>query len=133
VQADSGHVRLDKVGLVYVHRDFQDPDDGGQYQKGDTLLVLDNIGEGFSHIWVRGERRKLMLSSVLSSYGPPVGSDTAAMVEVLPASAQWWAHVTLPLRVTKDGNRQVRRGWVHMSSDVEVRGADACAGPDETG
>lgn len=132
VRADSGHVRVDTLGVVLVRRDFRDPDVDEQYEAGDTLLVLDYLGEGFSNVWVRGERRQLTLVHVLSSYGPPVGADTAAMAELRAPAATWWAHVTIPLAVRKEGATDAaapRRGWVHMSPDVDVQGADACGGP----
>ena len=133
VRADSGHVRLDTLGLVLVRRDFHDPDAQLEYRAGDTLLVLDYLGEGFSHVWVRGERRQLSLLHVTTQHGPPVGADTASMAELRPSRAEWWAHVTLPTPVRKEGAAAIgpRRGWVLMSSDVEVRGADACGGPGE--
>ena len=127
VRATRGHVRMDTLGLVLVRRDFRDANIGRDYRAGDTLLVLDYVGEGYSRVWVRGERRLLDLGFVLSEHGPPVGSDTAAMLELRPPVRQWWAHVTLPIPVLKDGPRAAARaGWVHMTSDVDVRGADAC-------
>jgi hypothetical protein len=133
VRADSGHVRLDTLGLVLVRRDFRDADAGAAYQAGDTLLVLDYLGEGFSNVWVRGERRQLSLVDVLTTHGPPVAAaDTATMVELRPTAAVWWAHVTLPPRTPRaraSADQRPRRGWVLMTPDVEVSGADACGGP----
>jgi hypothetical protein len=126
VRADSGHVRLDTLGLVLVRRDFRDADAGAEYRAGDTLLVLDYLGEGFSHVWVRGERRQLSLVDVLASHGPISGADTATLVELRPPAAAWWVHVTLSARAPK-----ATRGWVLMTPELDVRGADACGGPDE--
>jgi hypothetical protein len=128
VRATHGHVRVDSLGLVLVRRDFRDANMGNNYRAGDTLLVLDYIGEGFSHAWVGGQRRRLDLGFVLSEHGPPVGRDTSAMLELQPPARQWWAHIELPIAVAKDRSVRpaVRTGWVHMTSDVEVRGADAC-------
>ena len=134
VRADSGHVRLDTLGLVLVRRDFRDPDAGADYRAADTLLVLDYIGEGFSHVWVRGERRQLSLVHVLGMHGPVVRADTAALLELRAPRAAWWVHVTLPARTASESDTAgrrgaARRGWVHMTTELDVRGADACGGP----
>lgn len=128
VRATRGHVRMDTLGLVLVRRDFRDENFRNEYRAGDTLLVLDYVGEGYSRVWVRGERRTLDLSFVLSEHGPPAGRDSAAMVELRAPARQWWAQVTLPVPVAKDTGARpaVRSGWVHMTLDIDVRGADAC-------
>jgi hypothetical protein len=128
VRATRGHVRMDTLGIVLVRRDFRDENFRNDYRAGDTLLVLDYVGEGYSRVWVRGERRTLDLSFVLSEHGPPAGRDSAAMVELRAPARQWWALVTLPIPVAKerDARPAVRSGWVHMTSDIDVRGADAC-------
>ena len=133
VRADSGHVRLDTLGLVLVRRDVREPDTGEGYRAGDTLLVLDYLGEGFSHVWVRGERRQLSLLDAVPLHGAMASPDTAAMAELRSPAATWWVHVTLPARPPAGkaaGTRpRARRGWVRMTNDLEVRGADACGGP----
>ena len=126
--ATRGHVRMDTLGIVLVRRGFRDDNFRNEYRAGDTLLVLDYVGEGYSHVWVRGERRTLDLSFVLSEHGPPAGRDSAAMIEVRAPARQWWAQVTLPIPLAKDRDARppARSGWVHMTSDIDVRGADAC-------
>jgi hypothetical protein len=130
VRADSGHVRIDPIGLVIADRDYRDPDGAEHFPAGDSILVLDYLGEGFFHVWSRGERRQLALNGVLSTFGDPVGSDSAppALREVRAPGSTWWAHVTL-LPPVRKAPPSVRRGWVHMSAEVDVRGADACGGP----
>jgi hypothetical protein len=131
VTARRGHVRIDTVGQVLVRRDFVDPDRNLSYRAGDTILVLDTMGEGYSHVWVRGERRELSMVHVLSQYGPAIGRDTAAMIELRPATSEWWANVVLPIQAAKDRSAtRPRIGWVQMTADLDVRGADACGGPD---
>jgi len=63
---------------------------------------------------------------VLASHGPISGADTATLVELRPPAAAWWVHVTLSARAPK-----ATRGWVLMTPELDVRGADACGGPDE--
>ena len=128
VRATRGQVRMDTLGIVLVRRDFRDEHFRNDYRAGDTLLVLDYVGEGYSRVWVRGERRMLDLSFVLSEHGPPVGRDSAAMVELRAPARQWWAQVTLPVPVAKDSGARpaARTGWVHMTPEIDVRGADAC-------
>lgn len=125
VRADSGRVQVDTIGLVVADGGFRDPDGGGEYAAGDTILVLDYLGEGFFHVWVRGERRQLPLVDVLSSFGPPAAAGPRPLRELRPPASTWWAHVTTPARK----GRGTRRGWVLMTADTDVRGADACGGP----
>ena len=130
VRADSGHVRIDTIGLALVRRDFRDPDTNQSYHGGDTLLLLDYLGEGFSNVWVRGERRQLSLFDMRERGAPVPSPDTATLVELRPATAEWWAHVTLTPRPatprTASGAKRARQGWVNVTRDVGVSGAHAC-------
>ena len=127
VRGDSGHVRVTTIGRVAADRDFVDPDGGGRYIGGDTILVLDYLGEGFFHVWVRGERRQLLLADVLSGFGPPVPNEARALRELEAPVSEWWVHVTAP--PAKRGGA-ARRGWVLVTDDLDIRGADSCGGPD---
>lgn len=132
VRADSGLVRIDTIGLAVVRRDFRDADAGHAYRGGDTLLVLDYLGEGFSNVWVHGERRQLSLLEMRLKGAPVTQPDTATLVELRPAAQEWWAHVTLaPRRAGRrpgSGAPRAREGWVNMTGDVHVNGADSCGG-----
>jgi len=131
VLADSGHVRIDPIGLVVADREYRDRDGVDVFPAGDSILVLDYLGEGFFHVWSRGALRQLALDEVLSTFGNPVASADRtphALREVRPPSSAWWAHVT-PLPLVRKEAAPPRRGWVLMTAEVDVRGADACGGP----
>ena len=131
VRADSGHVRIDPIGLVIADRDYRDPDGAASFPAGDSILVLDYLGEAFFHVWSRGERRQLALNDVSRAFGEPAPAADGtppALREVRAPASVWWVHVT-PLPLVRKERSPARGGWVHMSAEVDVRGADACGGP----
>jgi hypothetical protein len=111
--ADSGFVRITQVGRVAVRAPYHDPMMGDDYAKGDTILVLDYLGEGFFNAWYRGGMRQV------SQYWGEGRRDTSAARLVVAPRGEWWAHITW-----KAGT-QLRRGWLLMR-DIDVEGADAC-------
>lgn len=111
VRSDSGIVRVTRVGLLRVMRTVRAPDLGIDYQAGDTVRVLDYLGEGFYTVWYRGRQSP-----------SPVGFDDPDLRVLARPRSEWWAHVTWRGPTTSVS------GWIRMD-DVEVRGADGCAGP----
>ncbi len=121
VRADSGNVIVARPGLVVADRPFpvQGTDGAPVVAAGDTLWLLDYIGEGYVHTWYRGQTYET--SGEYWPWDPadasaPGAPDYAAR-RLRDTDASWWVHVTLP-----DG----RAGWVRMD-DVEATGDDACA------
>jgi hypothetical protein len=116
IRADSGNVYVTQPGLVVADQPFpvEETPNAPMVAAGDTLYLLDNMGEGFVHTRYRG--RIYETSGAAWFGGGPPGSTTAGRL-IRETVSQWWAHVTLA-----DG----RAGWVLMD-DVRVDGADACA------
>ena len=111
--ADSGFVRIAKIQLVVVHDTLDQRPDAKLFVPGDTLVVLDYVGEG--HWKVLTDGRVLEVEGFW-------GAEQAKPVSEMLGSyeAQWWAHVTM-----KDG----RKGWLNIRPPMYVIGADKCGGP----
>lgn len=108
----TGHVLVTRLGVAVLREPamlFRTYEDRTQAAAGDTLLVLNTVGEGAWRVWWRGE----ILEADQGVLRP--SGDGA-----FPAS-QWWAQAT-----TRDGTT----GWLWMERTPPVRGADALAGPE---
>ncbi len=115
IRADSGNVYVTSPGIVIADRPFPvaESPDAPVVAAGDTLYLLDSMGEGFFHTRYRG---RIYESSGAAWFGGgPPGSTTSGRL-VRGAESDWWVHVTLT-----DG----RTGWI-MMDEVRVDGADAC-------
>lgn len=115
VRADSGNVYVTRPGIVVADRPFAVAETPGAptVAAGDSLYLLDSMGEGFFHTRYRG--RIYETSGAAWFGGGPPGSTTSGRL-VRGAESEWWAHVTLT-----DG----RVGWILMEY-IRVDGADAC-------
>jgi hypothetical protein len=115
VRADSGNVYVTRPGIVVADRPFPVAETPGAptVAAGDSLYLLDSMGEGFFHTRYQG--RIYETSGAAWFGGGPPGSTTSGRL-VRGAESEWWAHVTLT-----DG----RAGWILMD-DIRVDGADAC-------
>jgi hypothetical protein len=111
--ADTGFVRIDSIGLVVLRTDYLDRMNGVQYVAGDSLLVLDYVGEGVHNGWLRG---RAVQTEIFWIPEDPVRPRAMPGQLVRNVSAQWWARVR---------DARGRRGWVDMSRTA-VNGADAC-------
>ena len=100
---------VNPVGLVLGIGDFRQPETVVELHAGDTLFVLEEVGEGRWHARLHGE-----LVSVSSEQIDTDGNYGAKLVRA-PYS-QWWAHFVVP---------GFRSGWVLMD-EVKEHGADAC-------
>jgi len=106
-QADSGNVWVTGLQLVAVVDSVADRPYWA-FGPGDTLVVLDHLGEGHFNVWHDGEVRDV---AGFWMFGPET-----ARVLGRPRS-EWWVHVTLP-----DG----RTGWFEAADSLRIVGADAC-------
>jgi hypothetical protein len=113
--ADTGFVRIESVGLVVLRTDHVDRMNGVRYVAGDSLLVLDYLGEGVHNGWLRGRAVQTEIFWLPEDPLRPREMPGQLMRNV---SAQWWARVR---------DARGRRGWVDMSRTA-VSGADACGG-----
>ncbi len=118
-EADRGHVLVTRPGLVVADSAFTIYD-GPTVLPGDTLYVLDAIGEGYVHVWYQG--------TVFEASGEPWNWGQAPdrhvpgpfpARQLRPVESGWWAHVR-----TADG----REGWIDMdrAEGGTIEGVDAC-------
>lgn len=111
----TGNVHLDRVGVVVLRRAVDaGAEPGGAprvFAVGDTVHVLDYLGEDFFRIRHRG--RVLEAQRFWGEVG-----DTGWDGELLVAPvARWWA------RVRASGGRE---GWIDMDAAPFIGGVDAC-------
>ena len=109
VDADRGYVLVTRIGRAVATQPvelYSGYDRARMLPTGDTLLVLADIGEGFSHVWY---------ADTLYQTDALLRPD--AMRVLAEREGQWWAHVALA-----DG----RTGWLWMDRTPPVRGADGC-------
>jgi hypothetical protein len=113
VFADSGFVQIDTIGLVVLRTRYTDAMYHTPYGAGDTLLVLDYVGEGQHNAWWRGY--SIQTESFWDSLGQTPRPYTVGSV-VRKLSMRWWARVR---------DARGRQGWVDMDK-VNASGVDAC-------
>jgi hypothetical protein len=112
-RADSGFVRITERQLVVVHDTIDQRPFAALFVPGDTLLVLDYVGEGHYKVWTGTK-----IVEVEGFWG--AGSSRPTATELLGSYArEWWAHVTV-------GERQ---GWLLIPPTLQLIGADACGTP----
>jgi hypothetical protein len=88
--------------------------DNGELKNGDIIFQLDNLGEGFSKVWVKGQVKELDVSSNGSCYPPskecwtePIWDETSESI--------WWVKIQ-----TNDG----KTGWTRQTT--HFGNMDAC-------
>lgn len=114
-EAATGYVLLTRIGVAVARdtvRMYGESGDPYLAEVGDTLFVLDNVGEGFRRVWYEG-------GIYQSDAASGIDTGIASPVEVLrEPEQQWWARVQ-----TVDG----RAGWLWMDRTPQMEGADACS------
>jgi hypothetical protein len=112
MKTEYGAVYVTSIGLIVVEDSLVlGPDDGTKLLPGDTLVLLDPIGEGYWTAWRRGEIIEQVPPFFESWWRP---RQQGRMIG-RPAR-EWW------VRATSKG----RTGW--FTPDIfRVRGADSCA------
>jgi len=109
-QADTGFVRIAEVALIAV-TDTVTPMVDRSLAPGDTLVLLDYIGEGSYNAWLDGEF--VEVSDFWSS-----ATDRPRGEMIGEHRTEWWAHAVAP-----DGTE----GWFRADAPgVELGGVDAC-------
>lgn len=108
-RADSGNVHITGIAIVVINDSVGDPP-YWSFSPGDTVVVLDHVGEGHFNVWHDGE--------VKEAEGFWVEGRQPVVAELLGRYAtEWWVHVT-----TEDG----RTGWIRADVAESIMGADAC-------
>lgn len=108
-QADTGFVRVTQASLVAV-TDTVTPLPDRQLQPGDTLVLLDYVGEGFHNAWLDGE-----FVEVADFWSSATGQPRGEVIG--DHQSEWWVHAS-----TSDGE-----GWFRADAPgVELGGVDAC-------
>lgn len=114
----TGHVlitRLEPLALRDSALLFLDHETVVTATPGDSVVLLDYVGEGTYRVWYDGGVYQADGAAVL----PPSGEATATHIDPGAADRQWWARA-----VTPDG----QGGWLWMDRTPSVEGADACGG-----
>lgn len=109
-RADTGNVHVTSVAPVVVRDSVGDPP-YWSFGVGDTIVVLDYVGEGFYNVWHEGDVKQV--PAFWASTEQPGRAELIGSHET-----EWWVHVTMP-----DG----RTGWIRADTAPPVTGADACA------
>lgn len=109
-RADSGNVHITDILLIAVADSVGDPP-WWSYGPGDTLVVLDHIGEGHFNVW--DGRAVKDVEGFWGAERMPLVAEMLGRWET-----EWWVHVTMP---------EGRAGWVKLAATNPPQGADACA------
>ncbi|HEY0673802.1 MAG TPA: hypothetical protein VGD27_16100 [Longimicrobiales bacterium] len=115
MRADSGVVYITSLAFAVVDDTVvRYADRRSWLLPGDTLVLLEPIGEGYWTMWRRGE--------VLQEVPPFFDSSSEPKRGRLIGTPrhEWWVHASAP----------GRSGWFNADS-AEILGADACGGPVE--
>ena len=112
-KADSGFVRITDVQLIVVGDSIDQRPYAALLEPGDTLIVLDHVGEGH---WKVYHQDKVI--EVEGFWGAEQPKPVAEMLGRY--GSEWWAHITM-----NDG----RKGWLLIEPPMQVIGADKCGGP----
>jgi hypothetical protein len=88
---------------------------------GDTLVMLDHVGEGSYNVWHEGRIAQIGYRWVVRAEFEPGGRNGAYAIGT--HATEWWIHVRRQTGTT---------GWYRYTPGLDVDGADACAGPQAT-
>lgn len=118
LEAVTGHVLLRHIGRalvrdsVYLYIDY---DSFRTAEPGDTLFLLENVGEGARNVWYAGSVYQAGYEA-FNAMGP---SETPPAEILQEGASEWWVNVRTP------GGRA---GWLWMDQTPTMRGADSCGG-----
>ena len=119
LDAATGHVLLTQVGAALARDSVRLYRDDSTYRTaapGDTVYLLDYVGEGAYNAWYADSVYQVDGGMAFLEQPPGAPAPLAGLRE---PQSQWWVRVS-----TDDG----RSGWLWMDRTPSVRGADACDG-----
>lgn len=126
VRGISGDVHVIEPGVVLIKHELPEWDWEFKenplppVQPGDTLLVLDGLGEGLYNVFHRDTVFTVMSNwrsrENLAQLEDWIVEQTGGILESYPETV-WWAPVE---------NRSGQRGWVDMGESIRVRGIEGC-------
>lgn len=114
-EADTGYVNVTQTGLVVIEQSmdvYRSYDETRTVSPGDTLYLLDYVGEGFYNAWIADSLYQI----------EPANPNDPAYRTLRDPEQTWWAHAALA-----DG----REGWLWMDENGggAIGGYDACGLP----
>lgn len=115
LDVETGHVVLTSLARWVLRSPTQGYVDYQTHRTipaGDTVVVLDYVGEGIFRTWHEGT--VYQMDDLSPRRGR--GANPPAAEQLGETARQWWARVTTP----------GREGWLWMDETPSVRGADAC-------
>lgn len=113
-RARTGYVEVTGPAIVVVMDTV--PSDTGSavaFAPGDTLVVLDYVGESFWNVW-----HEDAVHQISGFWGAEVGAPKGAYYG--DYRREWWVNAESP---------RGRSGWFRADLDVELSGVDACGTP----
>jgi hypothetical protein len=113
-RARTGYVEVLGPSIVVVTDTV--PNDSGRgfaFVPGDTVVVLDYVGESFWNVWHDGS-----VHEVSAFWGAEVGSPKG--IYYGDYRREWWVNAESP---------RGRSGWFRADLDVQLSGVDACGTP----
>ncbi len=116
LDAATGYVLLTRIGVAVARdtvRVYDDAGDSRLVAVGDTLVILDDVGEGYRRVWHAGA---IWQTDAASGLNVAPGDPPAELL--VEPEREWWARVR-----TTDG----RAGWLWMDRTPRIEGADACS------
>lgn len=118
-EALTGNVYITKLGKVVAIKPFTIPyyEKEWKVAKGDTLYLLNYVGEGYHKVWFKGDIIE-DVPGYFWHYGEkmPPDSDIEKVAELLNKEEdEWWTKIEYQNKI----------GWLYMKG-AKVTGPDAC-------
>lgn len=87
-------------------------------QPGDTVYVLDHIGEGVFHVWYRGKPYQMDQQWAYPDDDAPIRAAARALADMSPKT-EWWVRIR---------RRTGAEGWIleDPTGPARFEGSDAC-------
>lgn len=111
-RADSGNLYVTGIARIAVTDTVPLGQGRPPLLPGDTIVLLDHVGEGYWNVFHRGA----VLREVPGFWDSEAPNTSG--IRLGRYAKQWWVHVTAPDR---------RQGWFRADTTYRFKGADRCA------